>query len=501
MTAAGDPSPDRSHLVTGSSESLSNAPPHQQVDRAAGDPQAMSPRAVLVVDDNAVNRYMLSRHVAQLGLEAETAENGQIALEMVAHRSFDLVLLDVMMPVLDGYQTLDALKRDPKLRDLPVIIVSGVDEIDSVVRCIERGAEDYLTKPIDHVLLRARINACLEKKRLRDIERKRTEELVHALAELEKAQTKLLTQEKLAYLGTISAGIAHEIKNPLNFVTNFAQLMRDLLVELREELKRYQDIIEAHDYENLVDILDNLDLNASKINEHGQRADGIVRGMLLLSRGGSPKPQKAHINTILHQAVDLAYHGLRAQDTDFRIKIDMDLDSTIEPSYVVPQDLSRAFLNIVNNACYAAYDRSRKLKTTQPDFEPTVQVTSRRVGSDRVEIRIRDNGPGIPPEHLPMIFDPFFTTKPTGQGTGLGLSISHGIVVDVHRGDIRVESQPEVFTEFIVGLPLVLRDPAVTEVLAETESGSEIDLPAIPDPQDGAMPSRAEAEVDHDAPL
>ena len=160
MTAAGDPAPDRSQLAPDPLVSTSS-PPAQPADRTAGETPATTPRAVLVVDDNAVNRYMLSRHVAQLGLEAETAENGQVALDLLSQRGFDLVLLDVIMPVLDGYQTLDALKRDPKLRDLPAIMVSGVDEIDSVVRCIERGAEDYLTKPFYHVLLRARINACL----------------------------------------------------------------------------------------------------------------------------------------------------------------------------------------------------------------------------------------------------------------------------------------------------------------------------------------------------
>lgn len=419
--------------------------------------------SVLVVDDNGVNRFMLSQHVGRLGHAVTTAEDGPKALELLRSAPFDLVLLDVLMPGMTGHDVLQTIKSDPALRPIPVIMVSGLDEIDSVARCIEGGAEDYLPKPIDAVLLRARINASLEKKWLRDEEVRKAEELSRALDDLANAHNKLVTQEKLAFLGTMSAGIAHEIKNPLNFVTNFAQLMQELLKELRDELVGAREKLGEDAWGNIEDILGHLDLNASKVNEHGQRADNIVRGMLLLSRGGASKPHRANVNAILAQSVDLAFHGLRAQDQSFNITIHVDFDKSIQPMMVVPQDLSRAFLNVANNACYAAHERRRGLPA-HSDFIPSIWASSQKVG-DLVEVRIRDNGAGIPREIVDQIFNPFFTTKPAGVGTGLGLSIVHGIVVEEHKGDIRVESKPGEFTEFIITLPYATEDPALQELL------------------------------------
>src|SRR5438067_1301326 len=188
---------------------------------------------ILVADDKGINREMLCRYVTELGHQAAAAENGRSALALMRARPFDLVLLDVLMPEMDGYTALEQMKADARLREIPVIMVSGLDEVDSVVRCIEQGAEDYLYKPFDPVLLRARINACLEKKRLRDAERRRAEELERALRQLKAAQDQLVVQEKMASLGALTAGIAHEIRNPLNFITNFAQLAEEQLRELR----------------------------------------------------------------------------------------------------------------------------------------------------------------------------------------------------------------------------------------------------------------------------
>src|SRR4051812_23315564 len=191
---------------------------------------------ILVADDKANNREMLCRYVTQLGHQATAAENGRTALALLRGRPFDLVLLDVLMPEMDGYVALGHIKADAALREIPVIMISGLDEVDSVVRCIEKGAEDYLYKPFDPVLLRARINACLEKKRLRDAEHRRAQELERALRQLKAAQDQLVVQQKMASLGALTAGIAHELRNPLNFITNFAQLAVERAADLRGQL-------------------------------------------------------------------------------------------------------------------------------------------------------------------------------------------------------------------------------------------------------------------------
>ncbi len=189
--------------------------------------------------------------------------------------------------------------------------------------------------------------------------------------------------------------------------------------------------------------------NLEKINQHGKRADSIVKGMLLHSRGTSGEKTLTDINDLLEQYVNLAYHGLRAQNKEFNITIDKDYDESLEKINVVPQDISRVFLNIINNACYAAYDRKKK---SGDDFSPTLKVSTKNL-KDEVEIRISDNGNGIPKDFLDKIFQPFFTTKPTGEGTGLGLSLSYDIVTKVHGGELKVESEEGKYTEFVIVIP------------------------------------------------
>jgi len=194
-------------------------------------------------------------------------------------------------------------------------------------------------------------------------------------------------------------------------------------------------------------------LNARKINDHGRRADSIIRGMLLHSRGHSGERQDTDINAVLEEYVNLSYHGIRAQDSSFNVTLERNYDPTLGTVFAVPQDISRVFLNIVNNACYATHERKRQADASgEQGYAPTLQVTTRNLG-DVVEVRIRDNGNGIPPEIRDRIFNPFFTTKPTGLGTGLGLSISHDIIVQQHHGQLEVNSEPGRFTEFIVRLP------------------------------------------------
>jgi signal transduction histidine kinase len=276
-------------------------------------------------------------------------------------------------------------------------------------------------------------------------------DLQATLERLKSTQEQLVVQEKLASLGALTAGIAHEIKNPLNFVNNFAELSVEILQELREEVERHKPTLEQADFEAIASLVADLEKNALKIGEHGKRADSIVRSMLLHSRGQKGERQPTDINAVLEEYLNLSYHGMRAKDLKFNVAIERDYDGNIGEVRVIPQDLSRVFLNILNNACYAVSEKQKQMGEGGR-YEPTISVRTRNLG-ERIEVRIRDNGTGIPPEVREKIFHPFFTTKPTGHGTGLGLSISHDIIVQEHGGELEVETEPDQFTEFIIRLP------------------------------------------------
>jgi len=280
-------------------------------------------------------------------------------------------------------------------------------------------------------------------------EKEKSKQLEEALASLHHAQDQLVVQQKLASLGSLTAGIAHEIKNPLNFITNFAEVSVDLVSELRESVESGEAKMDPKEAENIQDILTDLQQNVGKIREHGKRADGIVRNMLMHSRGHSADFQPTNLNSLVSEYLKLAFHGMRAQDQNFNVGIEEHLDTSLEPVRVVAHDLSRVILNIANNACYAAYEKKTRMNG---NFSPVVSATTRDLGQS-VEIRIRDNGDGITENVKKRIFEPFFTTKPAGSGTGLGLSMSYEIVVQQHKGQLRVESEPGQFAEFIISLP------------------------------------------------
>lgn len=266
---------------------------------------------------------------------------------------------------------------------------------------------------------------------------------------LQEAQAKLIQAEKMASLGQLTAGIAHEIKNPLNFINNFAELTSELSKEFNEEFNAHKDKFDENTLDYLISILNDIEHNAIKINEHGKRADSIIKGMLLHSRGKSGEFQKTNLNDLLDEYIKLAYHGYRAQDSSFNVKIETEYDSSLEPVNVVPQDISRVFLNIINNACYSTHEKKKELGDY---FSPVLKVKTISKNNS-VEVTIRDNGKGIPKDILDKIFNPFFTTKPTGKGTGLGLSLSFDIIVQEHKGDFKVNSEQGEFAEFIITIP------------------------------------------------
>lgn len=274
-------------------------------------------------------------------------------------------------------------------------------------------------------------------------------ELEEKNQEIIRTQEQLIMQEKLASLGALTAGIAHEIKNPLNFVNNFSEVSLEITQELIEDVDAVKDTLDPKVLKRITANLEDIRENATRINEHGKRADGIVRGMLEHSRGKTGERTQVDLNKLVEEYSNLAYHGMQAQDPSVVVQIETHFDEAVGQVEAFPQDISRVFLNIVNNACYAANERK---KTGGPAFEPKVSVSTKNMDG-KVEVRIRDNGTGIPKSVLDKIFNPFFTTKPTGKGTGLGLSLTYDIVVKQHAGEINVETEEGQFTEFIVRLP------------------------------------------------
>jgi len=288
----------------------------------------------------------------------------------------------------------------------------------------------------------------IENVRLFDEVQARTRELAKSLEDLRTTQDRLVQTQKLASLGQLTAGIAHEMKNPLNFVNNFSGLSAELIDELQQSLRD----VSLNDVKRneIAELMGTLRGNLDKVVQHGRRADAIVKNMLLHSREGSGEHRPVDINALVEESLNLAWHGARAEKQGFEITLKQAFDPAAGEVDVFPQDMRRALLNVIANGFYAA--TMRQAATNGGNYEPTLAASTKNLG-DRVEIRIRDNGTGIAPAVKDKMFDPFFTTKPTGEGTGLGLSISHDIIVKQHAGSIEVATQPGEFTEITVTLP------------------------------------------------
>jgi len=268
----------------------------------------------------------------------------------------------------------------------------------------------------------------------------RTEELSKSLNDLKATQQQLIQSEKMASLGELTAGIAHEIQNPLNFVNNFSEVNEELIKELKNEAVK-------GNLEEVKAIANDIEFNSEKISHHGKRADAIVKGMLQHSRSSSGQKEPTDINALANEYLRLAYHGLRAKDKSFNAMMKTDFDESIGKINVVPQEIGRVILNLITNAFYAVTEKKKQLGD---GYEPTVSISTKKING-KVEIKVADNGNGIPQKMLDKIFQPFFTTKPTGQGTGLGLSLSYDIV-KAHGGGLKVETKEGEGSEFIVAL-------------------------------------------------
>ena len=338
---------------------------------------------------------------------------------------------------LGGYRTILSL---PMLREgVPI----------GVLALTRREVRPFTDKQIELVSTFADQAAiAIENVRLFESVEARTRELAMSLDDLRNAQDRLVQTEKLASLGQLTAGIAHEIKNPLNFVNNFSAVSVELIDELREALGGVN--LDSKLRAEISEIADTLQGNLDKVVQHGKRADAIVKNMLLHSRQGSGEHRPVDINALVDESLNLAYHGARAEKQGFNITLERSFDPAAGEVDLFPQEITRALLNLISNGFYAA--TKRKAEANGGNYEPTLAAATKNLGNS-VEIRIRDNGTGITPEVREKLFSPFFTTKPAGEGTGLGLSISHDIIVKQHGGSIEVDTQPGEFTEFRIVLP------------------------------------------------
>ena len=270
------------------------------------------------------------------------------------------------------------------------------------------------------------------------------------LADLKSTQSQLIQSEKMASLGELTAGIAHEIQNPLNFVNNFSEVNTELIKEIQDERRKTQD---QRDEKLEDELLQDIVQNQEKINHHGKRAADIVKGMLQHSRSSSGVKEPTDINALADEYLRLAYHGLRAKDKSFNAVLKTDFDDSIGNINIIPQDIGRVILNLITNAFYVVNERAnnQQLTTNNQSYSPTVTVSTKNIG-DKIVIRVKDNGTGIPQKVVDKIFQPFFTTKPTGQGTGLGLSLSYDIV-KAHGGELKVETKEGEGSTFIIHIP------------------------------------------------
>jgi signal transduction histidine kinase len=476
----------RLNLLNGAMFAIAGGSRETAVPVTGGDEIAAMGQAVEVFRQNAVERDALLAERAEAAerleqqVEERTAELAQ--QQAVLRVTFDNMADGVVR--FDEERRLAAWNRNfAKILDLPDWFIAGPQTYADLVRFLaERGefgsvdpeAEvDRFTENSGHqwTAERTRPDGRVLEVRHNPVpgggfvviysditERKRAEEQIHAardaaegaLRELRIAQASLVQAEKMASLGQLTAGIAHEIKNPLNFVNNFAGLSVELLDELKETAAPALAALDSDKRADIDEVVGMLTGNLEKIAEHGRRADGIVKSMLEHSRGASGERREVDLNGLVEEALNLAYHGARAQDQNFNITLERDLDAATVPIELAPQEITRVLLNLFGNGFYAANKRRRDGAVA--DFRPVLKVATHDLG-EAVEIRVRDNGTGIPPEIRDKLFQPFFTTKPTGEGTGLGLSISWDIVTQQHGGTLAVDSREGEFTEFTIRLP------------------------------------------------
>ncbi len=408
--------------------------------------QSLIATSILAVDDSTANLKLLVQILSEQGFIIRPMLDGASAIASAQAELPDLILLDVKMPNMDGYEVCQQLKANQQTQDIPVIFISAQTEVFDKVRAFEVGAVDYVTKPIQAEELLARVETHLKIRNLTLELQNANQELSDSLAALKTTQQQLVHSEKMAALGSMVAGVAHELRNPLNFVNSLSELTAGLVTELNSLLEPVFPRLAEENLKNIKEILSYLIRNNEEIWHNGKRADDIIRLMLDHSRNEVTDKQATDINELLEQAVKLSYPSMEA--ASFALKIERHYDHSLPKLLVSPQNLSRVFINLINNACYALQEKQKEIN----DFSPILSLTTKNT-SEAVEVYIKDNGIGIDSKDTSKVFEPFFTTKPPGEGTGLGLSLSHNIITKEYQGSITLHTKLGEHTEIVLSLP------------------------------------------------
>jgi signal transduction histidine kinase len=442
-----------------------------------------NPELILIVDDTPINLDVISDALIDAGFEVAIATSGERMFKQLQWSVPDLILLDVRMPIMNGFEVCQRLKSMESFKEIPIIFMTSLSDMESKTKGFELGAVDYVTKPFQEVEVLARIKTHLQLRRLTknlehqvwqrtvDLEKANQQLAEYSLtlenrveertAALREAQERVIAQEKLASLGTLTAGVAHELRNPLNFVKNYAEGSIGLAQDLFEILQPTIHSIEFAKAQHVQTLIADLQENATTICRHSMRADAIITSMMQHAHTDNerPKVQLILVNDLLKEAVKLSCYNRQMQDSNFQIKICTDYALDVGKIEAIASNLMRAFINLIDNAYDALHFKHSELASDNHQYDegytPTLRISTKLV-DNHVEIRIHDNGCGIEPQIKSKILDPFFTTKPPGSGTGLGLSLTHDILVKQHHGSIAITSKSGEFTEIVVTLPLNL---------------------------------------------
>ncbi|MDR2765967.1 MAG: response regulator [Holosporaceae bacterium] len=392
---------------------------------------------VLVIDDQEGTRTLLKRRLSIYGYEVLPAASSQIAMKILTEHSVDVIFLNMFIGGGNSYDFLKSLKGNDRHKSIPVIMMSSDSDIELVVKCIEAGAEDYLVKPLNQTLLKARLANCVAKKEAYDKE-------IAYLAKIEQGQKQIVAQEKMASLGVLVSSISQELKNPLNFIINFAEVSSEACGELVQKVDADKERIPQDFYAFLSGSLRKFSSNVTKIFEYGRNADKIIRFMLDQSNTSSGKKHPGNINKVISQTITMLFSTYRTNGVTTLPKIDTQFNNSIPHIQISTQAFSKAIYNVLDNAVFSVVQKFENVA----DAKILVKTEST---SSTLEISVYDNGVGIRNEIMDKIFDPFFTTKPEGTGPGLGLSSAREVIED-HEGSIAVASIEGEYAEFTISL-------------------------------------------------
>jgi signal transduction histidine kinase len=409
---------------------------------------------ILIVDDKPTNLKVLSTTLTDAGFEIAVATDGTMALQRVAEDSPELIILDVLMPEMDGFETCRQLKENPEWREIPVIFMTALSDTIDKVRGFSLGAVDYITKPFETEEVLARVNNHLQIRLLTKALAKKNEQLSEAVERLKKTQKTLISQEKLATMGALTAGIAHELRNPLNFIKNYAEGSVELSDDLLEEIEKQFPLEWGEKARYIHELVKDLRENSRSITRHTQQAENVIQDTLLQATDNNGVKRPADLNALLDRSLQLVYKSKYIRRLELPVTIQKDYDESIGQIPIVSSQIGRAFINLLDNAFYAMAKKREQMAPTKKISPLQLCLTTQRVSDRAVRIRIRDEGIGISPDVKPQLFRPFFSTKPIDEGTGLGLYLTRDIIVNHHGGTLNIESELGVFTEFIIEIPI-----------------------------------------------